>query len=208
MNRFVVNLQNVDERQADKWAVRIIGGIFLLTLVLSCVALVSTTAQKVMAEIDAAAAAVEVQEDAPVDGGTMAAGMDDVDWGSVARVVGILICVVAAVVVVVKFWKLIFGLGAALLVVAALFWILLYRGGDVSTAEARDANMQVVKVVQPVGDPSIDTTYAEINRENAGTNAVNAGGMAIWTVLFLITFVVLVGVGVFLHYYSSKGEVK
>lgn len=207
MNRFVVNLQKVDEQKADWWALRIIGGIFLLALVLSCVGMVATTAQKVSAEIEAATA--EVQDEAPVEAGEMSSmSVDDLDWVSIAKVVGILICAIVIVLVVVKFWKLIFGLGAALLVVAALFWILLYRGGDVSTPEARDANMQVVKVVQPVGDPVVDGTYAEINRENAGTNAVNAGGMAIWAVLFLITFVVLVGVGVFLHYYSSKGEVK
>lgn len=118
--------------------------------------------------------------------------------------IGLAAFVFYKVVIETGFWKILLGLGAAGLLVAGLFWVLLYRGGDVASAEARDANLQVVKVVQPVGDPSLDQTYADVNRQNAGTNIVNAGGNAIYIVLFIVALVVVVGLFVILHYYINR----
>jgi len=118
--------------------------------------------------------------------------------------IGLAAFVFYKVVIETGFWKVLLGLGAAGLLVAGLFWVLLYRGGDVASAEARDANLQVVKVVQPVGDPSLDQTYADVNRQNAGTNIVNAGGNAIYIVLFIVALVVVVGLFVILHYYINR----
>lgn len=123
--------------------------------------------------------------------------------------IGLAAFVFYKVVIETGFWKIILGLGAAGLVVAGLFWVLLYRGGDVSTADARDANLQVVKVVQPVGDPSVDQAYAGVNRENAGTNIVNAGSNSIYTILFLGVMVVVIGCAIVLHYYINRsGDLK
>lgn len=120
---------------------------------------------------------------------------------------------VGAVVVVLIIWNivksgygaiLIFGmLGLAL--VGFIFWILLFRGGDVSTPEAREENIQVIGVVHPVGnDPAVDQAYAEINKTNAGTNVVNAAGVSIYTVLIWITVIIFFGIGVFLWYVVHK----
>ena len=118
--------------------------------------------------------------------------------------IGLAAFVFYKVIVETGFWKVLMGIGAAALVVGTLFWVLLYRGGDVSTADARDENLQVVKVVQPVGDPQVDETYAGINRENAGTNIVNAGGVAIYMVLFFVGLIVVGGIMVVGHYYFNR----
>ena len=88
--------------------------------------------------------------------------------------------------------------------VAVIFWILLYRGGDVSTPEARDQNLQVVRVVQPVGDPDTDKTYAEVNRDNSITNAINAGGVSVYMILVWVTIILFAAIGVFFYYLSKR----
>jgi hypothetical protein len=58
--------------------------------------------------------------------------------------------------------------------------------------------------VQPVGEPSVDQVYADVNRQNAGTNIVNAGGNAIYIILFLGGMIVVIGCAVVLHYYINR----
>lgn len=71
-------------------------------------------------------------------------------------------------------------------------WLTAYRGGDVSTAEARDANLQTIKVVQPNGiDPERDAAYAEVNQGNSNANLTNAkastlNGVALAAVLLAL----------------------
>lgn len=59
--------------------------------------------------------------------------------------------------------------------IGGYLWLTAHRGGDVSTAEARDANLQTIKVVQPNGiDPERDAAYAKVNQGNANANLTNA----------------------------------
>lgn len=102
------------------------------------------------------------------------------------------------------YWAiLVFGvLGLAL--IGLIFWILLFRAGDVSTTQARDENLQVLRVVQPMGDPAVDQIYAKVNRENARTNVVNSVSVLIYTVLIWVTVIVFFGIGIFLWYFTHK----
>lgn len=95
------------------------------------------------------------------------------------------------------------GPALALFVIAvvffgAMFWVIAYRGGDISTYEARDENLQVVRVIQPVGDPESDLLNSETNKMNASANVVNAGSFSIYLAGGWITIILIVFGGIFL----------
>lgn len=86
----------------------------------------------------------------------------------------------------------------AIVFFGAMFWVIVYRAGDVSTPEARDENIQIVEVIQPVGDPESDSTNADTNRTNAGANVVNAGAFSIYAAAGWVTIVLIVFSGMLL----------
>lgn len=92
----------------------------------------------------------------------------------------------------------------AVLVIGAIFWILLYRGADVTTAEARDENLQVIRVIQPIGEPETDEAYSTINENNAKTNITNAGGTAIYAAILWVTVIVFSAIGIIIYYMSKR----
>lgn len=128
------------------------------------------------------------------------------DYQYVPWIIGIVIAGIILWAIVKNGYGAILVFGTlALVVIGVIFWTLLYRGQDVSTPEARDRNLQTIQVVQPIGgDPNLDDAYAGINRENAGTNVINAGMVSIYTVLIWVTVIIFFGFGIFLWYVTHK----
>jgi len=124
----------------------------------------------------------------------------------------VMVWAIGIIVVVVILWNifksgygsiLIFG-AMAFAVIGLVFWLLLFRGQDVSTATSRDANLQTIRVVQPGDDSVVDEAYSEINRKNAGTNVINAGGVAVYTMLIWVTIVLFFSIGIFLWFLKHR----
>lgn len=78
------------------------------------------------------------------------------------------------------------GHGMALLVIAlaagaGAFFLLSDKTGD------GVSDNQIIAVVQPVGDnPSWDSQYSDVNKENATANVITAASFGIYAVVFLV----------------------
>lgn len=80
-----------------------------------------------------------------------------------------------------------------------LFVGYLFAYGDKNGDGQGDA--QIIKVIQPTGEnPDIDEQYSKINEQNAKTNAWSALSIIGYSAMLLISFVVLTGLGIVLHY--------
>jgi hypothetical protein len=73
----------------------------------------------------------------------------------------------------------------------------LFAYGDKDSDGKEDA--QIIKVVQPGGNPDLDAQYTAINRENTKSNFLSMAGISLYIIVLVIAFVAITGVGVVLH---------
>lgn len=80
-----------------------------------------------------------------------------------------------------------------------LFVSYLFTYGDKNGDDKED--VQIIRVIQPTGeDAKTDAQYSEINEQNAKANAWSALSIIAYTAILLVSFVVLTGLGMVLHY--------
>ncbi len=91
-----------------------------------------------------------------------------------------------------------------LIVVLSATYIFIYgdKNGD------GQGDTQMLAVVQPVGDPTIDTQYANINSTNTKTNLISMASIVLYIFTLLVASVVATGIGILLHYRKIASERK